>query len=130
MTERMMANDFNLEDYLEQMKQVKKMGSMQELLQMIPGLGGKIKEDDIDESALGRVEAMIYSMTPQERRNPSILNASRKRRIVKGAGVSIQELNRMLKQFEQGKAMMKQFAGAAKGKKKGLLGKLPFSLRG
>ena len=129
MTERMMANDFNLEDYLEQMKQVKKMGSMQELLQMIPGLGGKIKEDDIDESVLGRVEAMIYSMTPQERRNPSILNASRKRRIVKGAGVSIQELNRMLKQFEQGKAMMKQFAGAAKGKKRGLFGKLPFSLR-
>ena len=93
---------------------------------MIPGLGGKIKDTDIDESALGRVEAMIYSMTPQERRNPAILNASRKRRIVKGAGVSIQDLNLMLKQFEQGKAMMKQFAGAAKGKKKGLMGKLPF----
>ena len=126
MTQRMMSNDFNLEDYLEQMKQVKKMGSMQEILQMIPGLGNKVKDAEIDESALGRVEAMIYSMTPQERRNPSILNASRKRRIVRGAGVSIQDLNLMLKQFEQGKAMMKQFAGAAKGKKKGLMGRLPF----
>ena len=116
MTQRMMSNDFNLEDYLEQMKQVKKMGSMQEILQMIPGLGNKVKDAEIDESALGRVEAMIYSMTPQERRNPSILNASRKRRIVRGAGVSIQDLNLMLKQFEQGKAMMK----------KGLMGRLPF----
>jgi signal recognition particle subunit SRP54 len=127
MTQRMMSNDFNLEDYLEQMKQVKKMGSMQDILSMIPGVSGKIKDAEIDEKALGRVEAMIYSMTPQERRNPSILNASRKRRIVKGAGVSIQELNQMLKQFEQGKAMIKQFAGAAKGRKKGgMFGKLPF----
>ena len=127
MTQRMMSNDFNLEDYLEQMKQVKKMGSMQDILSMIPGVSGKIKDAEIDEKALSRVEAMIYSMTPQERRNPSLLNASRKRRIVKGAGVSIQELNQMLKQFEQGKAMIKQFAGAAKGRKKGgMFGKLPF----
>ena len=133
MASRMLASDFNLEDYLEQMKQVKKMGSMQDLLQMIPGVAGKIKDTDIDEKALDRVEAMINSMTPKERRNPQILDASRKRRIVRGSGVTIQELNQMLKQFEQGRAMMKQLTGMAKGKKKRLFvglggfgGKNPF----
>ncbi len=124
MASRMMANDFNLEDYLEQMKQVKKMGNMQDLLNMVPGLSGKVKDTDIDEKALDRVEAMIQSMTPKERRNPQILDASRKRRIVRGAGVTIQELNQMLKQFEQGRAMMKQLTGMAKGKKKRLFGGL------
>ncbi len=124
MASRMLASDFNLEDYLEQMKQVKKMGSMQDLLQMIPGVAGKIKDTDIDEKALDRVEAMINSMTPKERRNPQILDASRKRRIVRGSGVTIQELNQMLKQFEQGRAMMKQLTGMAKGKKKRLFGGL------
>ena len=102
---------------------------MSSLLGMLPGIGSKLKDVDIDESAIGRVEALIYSMTPEERRKPQILNASRKRRIVKGSGTTIQELNRLLKQFEQSKAMMKQFSGK-KGKRRGLLsglgGKNPF----
>ncbi|MBQ7064750.1 MAG: signal recognition particle protein [Firmicutes bacterium] len=118
MTQRMMSNDFNLEDYLDQLKSVQKMGNMSDLLQMIPGMSGKIKDTDIDEGAFKRVEAMINSMTPRERRNPQLLDASRKRRIVRGAGVTIQELNQMLKQFEQGKSMMKQMTGMVKGKGK------------
>ncbi len=131
MAERMLANDFNLEDYMEQLKQVKKMGNMQDLLQMIPGAAGKLKNTEIDEKALGRVEAMISSMTPKERRNPQLLDASRKRRVCRGSGVSIQELNQMLKQFEQSKTMIKQLTGSMKGKKKrfggfGFGGKNPF----
>ncbi|MCI8633685.1 MAG: signal recognition particle protein [Lachnospiraceae bacterium] len=129
LTQRVMSKDFNLEDFLTSMQQVKKMGSMSSLLGMLPGIGSKLKDVDIDESAIGRVEALIYSMTPEERRKPQILNASRKRRIVKGSGTTIQELNRLLKQFEQSKAMMKQFSGK-KGKRRGLLsglgGKNPF----
>lgn len=129
LTQRVMSKDFNLEDFLTSMQQVKKMGSMSSLLGMLPGIGSKLKDVDIDESAIGRVEALIYSMTPEERRKPQILNASRKRRIVKGSGTTIQELNRLLKQFEQSKAMMKQFSGK-KGKRRSLLsglgGKNPF----
>ena len=130
-TQRAFSKNFNLEDFLVSMQQVKKMGSMSSLLGMIPGLGAKLKDVEIDDSALGRVEAMIYSMTPEERRRPQMLNASRKRRIVKGSGTSIQELNRLLKQFEQSKTMMKQFSGK-KGKRRGLFGALggknPFGL--
>lgn len=130
---RMMSNDFGLDDLLESMQQVKKMGNMNDLLSMMPGVGGKLKDVEVDESALGRTEAIIRSMTPYERRHPDVLNASRKRRIVKGAGVSIQELNQLLKQYEQSKQMMKQFSGAMKGKRRGGLaglfgGKNPFGL--
>ena len=125
-TKRVMSKNFNLEDFLVSMQQVKKMGSMSSLLGMLPGVGSKLKDVDIDDKALVRVEAMIYSMTPEERRKPQLLNASRKRRIVKGSGASIQELNRLLKQFEQSKAMMKQLNGM-KGKRRGLFGgKNPF----
>ncbi len=125
-TKRVMSKNFNLEDFLMSMQQVKKMGSMSSLLGMLPGVGSKLKDVDIDDKALNRVEAMIYSMTPEERRKPQLLNASRKRRIVKGSGTSIQELNRLLKQFEQSKAMMKQLNGM-KGKRRGLFGgKNPF----
>ena len=125
-TKRVMSKNFNLEDFLVSMQQVKKMGSMSSLLGMLPGVGSKLKDVDIDDKALTRVEAMIYSMTPEERRKPQLLNASRTRRIVKGSGTSIQELNRLLKQFEQSKTMMKQLNGM-KGKRRGLFGgKNPF----
>ena len=120
------GNIMDMEDFLVSMQQVKKMGSMSSLLGMLPGVGSKLKDVDIDDKALTRVEAMIYSMTPEERRKPQLLNASRKRRIVKGSGTSIQELNRLLKQFEQSKTMMKQLNGM-KGKRRGLFGgKNPF----
>ena len=130
---RMMSNDFGLDDLLESMQQIKKMGNMNDLLGMMPGMGNKLKDVEVDDKALGRTEAMIRSMTPYERRHPDVLNASRKRRIVKGAGVSIQELNQLLKQYEQSKQMMKQFSGAMKGKRRGGLGGLfggknPFGL--
>ena len=129
---RMMSNNFGLDDLLESMQQIKKMGNMNDLMGMIPGMSGKMKDVEVDEKALGRTEAIIRSMTPQERRNPDILNSSRKRRIIKGAGVTIQELNQLLKQYEQSKSMMKQFSGVMKGKRRGGLaglfgGKNPFA---
>lgn len=109
-SERTMSNNFNLEDFLTSMNQVKKMGGIGSIMGMLPGMGN-MGDVDVDEKAMKRLEAMIYSMTPEERRKPQILDASRKRRIVKGSGTSIQELNRLLKQFDQMKQMMKQFKG-------------------
>ncbi|MCD8157732.1 MAG: signal recognition particle protein [Clostridiales bacterium] len=121
---KMRANDFNLEDFMTQMQQVKKMGSIKDLLGMIPGMGKlNISDADIDEKALVHVEAIIQSMTVKERRNPKILNGSRKRRIAKGSGRSIQEINKLLKQFDQMKGMMKMMGDMKKGRR-GL--KLPF----
>lgn len=109
-------DDFTLEDFLEQFQQVKKMGSMSELLAMMPGMNaGKFKDVEIDQKASARVEAIIKSMTPKERRKPDILNAGRKKRIAAGSGTSVQEVNRLIKQFEQSRQLMKQFTG--KGKK-------------
>ena len=84
------------------------MGGIADLLAMIPGVGSQIKNIDIDDSAMDRIEAIIYSMTPEERSNPSLLNPSRKKRIADGAGVSLQEVNKLCKQFEQSRKMMKQ----------------------
>ncbi|MCD8089663.1 MAG: signal recognition particle protein [Clostridiales bacterium] len=124
---KMRANDFNLEDFLTQMQQVKKMGSIKDLLGMIPGMGRlNISDADIDEKALVHVEAIIQSMTVKERQNPEILNGSRKRRIAKGSGRSIQEINKLLKQFDQMRGMMKMMGDMRKGKK-GF--KLPFMPR-
>lgn len=109
-SERTMSNNFNLEDFLTSMNQVKKMGGIGSIMGMLPGMSN-MGDVDVDEKAMKRLEAMIYSMTPEERRKPQILDASRKRRIVKGSGTSIQELNRLLKQFDQMKQMMKQFKG-------------------
>ena len=129
MSQRILSNDFNLEDFLEQMQQVKKMGPLNQLMGMLPGVGSKLKDVEVDEKGLARTEAIIRSMTVEERRHPNILNASRKRRIVKGSGSSIQELNVLLKQFDQMKVMMKQISGSMKGKRKGgLMGKMPFRL--
>ncbi|MCC8098377.1 MAG: signal recognition particle protein, partial [Eubacterium sp.] len=121
---KMRANDFNLEDFMVQMQQVKKMGSIKDLLGMIPGMSKlNISDADIDEKALVHVEAIIQSMTVKERRNPEILNGSRKRRIAKGSGRSIQEINKLLKQFDQMRSMMKMMGDMKKGRR-GL--KLPF----
>ena len=106
---------FGFDDFLSQIKQVQKMGSMKDLVGMIPG-AGKIKDADIDENAFKGIEAIIQSMTPKERSQPKLLNHSRKKRIAKGAGVQIDEVNRLVKQFEQMEKMMKmvQRGGAAK----------------
>ena len=121
LTRKMRTNSFTLEDYLEQMKQLNKMGSITDVLKMIPGLGSKIKDTDIDEDKVMKAqkknEAIILSMTRMERRNPDILNASRKRRIAAGSGTTVQEVNLLLKQFDQAKEMMKNMMGGMKGGK-------------
>ncbi len=120
--------EFGFDDYLESMSQVKKMGGLSDIMGMIPGLSGQLKGAQLpDEKSLSRIEGIIYSMTPKERSNPSLLNPSRKTRIAKGAGVDISEVNRLVKQFEQMKKMMKQFPGMMGGKG-GRMGKfkLPF----
>lgn len=123
--------EFDFNDYLEQMQQMKKMGGLSSLLGMLPGMGMNLPSDiDIDDKALGKIEAIIYSMTLEERTSPSIINPSRKKRIANGAGVDISEVNRLIKQFEQGKKMMKKMSGMMSGKKgrKGLFGKMPFGM--
>ena len=127
--------EFDYNDFLEQMRQVKKMGGMSSILGMMPGMS-QIKDVDIDEKAMDRVEAIILSMTPKERSNPGILNLSRKQRIAKGAGVPLSEVNRIVKQFDQMKKMMKHLPGLMGGGKRkgfgglgGLMGgklKMPF----
>lgn len=118
LTRKMRTNSFTLEDYLDQMKQMNKMGSITDMLKMIPGLGSKIKDVDIDEEKVMKAqkknEAIILSMTRMERRNPDILNASRKRRIAAGSGTTVQEVNLLLKQFEQAKDLMKNMMGGMK----------------
>ena len=115
---KLRTSKFDLDDYLSQLEQMKKMGSLSKILGMIPGLGSKINTADIDEDAFNKTQekskAIIRSMTKMERRNPDILNASRRRRIAAGSGVTVQEVNLLLKQFEQTKNMMKQVMGAGK----------------
>ncbi|MBR3298228.1 MAG: signal recognition particle protein [Clostridia bacterium] len=114
-------DEFTLDDFLEQFQQMKKMGSMEDILGMMPGIdASKLKDVEIDRKATGRMEAIITSMTPKERRKPEILNASRKKRIAAGSGTSVQDVNRLLKQFEQSRQLMKQFTGKGK-KRRGLL---------
>lgn len=120
---------FDFDDYLESMSQVKKMGGISSILSMMPGMSAKMPdiESAVDEKKMARIEAMILSMTPSERSNPDILNPSRKKRIARGAGVDISEVNRLVKQFEQTRKMMKQIPGmmGGKGGKRGKF-KLPF----
>ncbi len=128
MEKKLKKAEFGFDDYLESMSQMKKMGGIQDLLSMIPGLGNQVKDIDIDERQMDRIEAMILSMTPQERANPDLLNLSRKKRIANGAGVELAEVNRLVKQFEQSRKMMKQMSGMmGKSGKKGRF-KLPFGL--
>lgn len=131
MEQKLKKADFGFDDYLESMNQMKKMGGLSSVLSMMPGIGGAQMaeiENAMDEKKMARIEAIIYSMTPQERSNPSILNPSRKRRVADGAGVDIGEVNRLVKQFEQMRKMMKQMPGlmGGKGKHGGKLGRFKF----
>lgn len=118
MEKKIKKAEFGFDDYLESMQQIKNMGGLADVMSMIPGLSGQLKGAALpDEKAMGRVEAIIYSMTPAERSNPTLLNPSRKNRIAKGAGVDIAEVNRLVKQFEQSRKMMKQMSGMMSGKK-------------
>ncbi len=127
--EKIKKASFDFNDYLSSMEQMRKMGGLSGILSMMPGLGGKAKDLDgmIDEKQLARTEAIVMSMTPKERENPDIINPSRKRRIAKGAGLRIDEVNRFIKQFEQSRKLMKKMPGMMKNKrgKFGGLG-LPF----
>ena len=122
MAKKMKENSFDLEDYLTQLNGMKKMGGMRDMLEMLPGMGQKLKGAnlEVDEKQLEKTKAIILSMTPKERRNPQILNASRRRRIAKGSGTQVQDVNRLLNQFEQTKQMVKKLA----------TGKMPFPFRG
>ena len=129
MEQKFRKNSFGFDDYLESMNQMKNMGGLSSVLNMLPGVGSQIKDIDsmVDEKDMARKEAIILSMTPKERSHPEILSPSRKNRIAKGAGVDVAEVNRMVKQFEQAKNMMKQIPGlmSGKGGKRGKF-KLPF----
>jgi signal recognition particle subunit SRP54 len=100
-------NQFNFNDFLNQIQQIKKMGNLKDLASMIPGVGKAIKDLDIDDDAFKGIEAIIHSMTEKERQNPEIINGSRRQRIARGSGTNIQDVNRLLKQFEQTRKMMK-----------------------
>lgn len=132
MEQKFKKAEFGFDDYLESMNQMKKMGGLSSVLSMMPGIGGSQLEElenAMDEKKMARIEAIIYSMTPQERSDPGILNPSRKRRVAVGAGVDIMEVNRLVKQFEQTRKMMKQMTGMMGGKgKRGKMGRfrLPF----
>ena len=109
---KIQKNKFDFNDFLNQIEQIKKMGNLKELASMIPGVGKAIKDIDIDDNAFNGIEAIIRSMTPKERTNPEVLNQSRKMRIAKGSGTSIQEVNRLVKQFDQTRKMMKMVTGS------------------
>ena len=129
MEQKIKKATFGFDDYLESMNEMKNMGGISSVLNMLPGLGNKAKDIEgmIDEKDMARKEAIILSMTPKERANPDLLNPSRKKRIAQGAGVDIAEVNRMVKQFDQTRKMMKQMPGMLGGKsgKRGGF-KLPF----
>lgn len=120
--------EFDLEDFLNQLQQMKKMGPLKDILGMIPGLNSKqLKDVEVDDKEFARLEAIILSMTKDERKNPKIVNGSRRKRIAMGSGTKVSDVNKLLKQFEQMKKMMKQFSGMEKKMKKGKKGfKLPF----
>ena len=132
MSQKLRKAEFDFNDFLDQMNQIKKMGGMSSILNMMPGMAQMKGNVDIDEKSMDRVEAIILSMTKEERANPSLLNPSRKQRIAKGAGVDIAEVNRIVKQFEQSKKLMKQLPGMMGGKRRGGLSgmmgkfKMPF----
>ena len=123
MTRKMLKAQFDFEDFLEQMRAMQRMGPLQDILKMLPGVGSQLKDINIDEKELKHVEAMILSMTPKERRHPEIINVRRRERIAKGSGRPIAEVHRLIKQFEQARKMMKQLGGMEKMMKRG--GKMP-----
>lgn len=107
---KILKNQFDFNDFLSQLQQIKKMGNVKDLMGMIPGMGRAMKDTDIPEDAFKGIEAMIHSMTPQERSNPGLLNASRRSRIAKGSGTTVQEVNKLIKQFEEMRKMMKMMS--------------------
>jgi len=109
-------NQFNFNDFLSQLQQIKKMGNVKDLMGMIPGMGKAIKDVDLDDDAFKGIEAIIYSMTPEERENPAVLNGSRRKRIARGAGTDITEVNKLVKQFEDTRKMMRMMSKGGKGK--------------
>ena len=121
---KIQKNKFDFNDFLGQIEQIKKMGNLKDLASMIPGVGKAIKDVDIDDNAFKGIEAIIKSMTPKERSNPEILNQSRRMRIAKGSGTNIQEVNRLIKQFDQTRKMMKLVTGTNMAKMAGMMGKL------
>ncbi|MBP2017725.1 signal recognition particle subunit SRP54 [Symbiobacterium terraclitae] len=123
MTRKMLKAQFDFEDFLEQMRAMRRMGPLQDILKLLPGVGAQLKDINIDEKELKHIEAMILSMTPKERRNPDIINVRRRERIAKGSGRPIAEVHRLIKQFEQARKMMKQLGGLEKMMKRG--GKMP-----
>ena len=117
-------NQFNFNDFLSQIQQIKKMGNIKDLASMIPGVGKALKDVDIDDDAFKGVEAIIYSMTPEERENPELINGSRRKRIASGSGTNIQDVNRLLKQFDESKKMMRMLSKGGK-----MMGKAPMKRR-
>lgn len=126
--QRMLQNKFDLNDLLEQMKQMKKMGPFGQIMSMIPGVAGKLKDEDAEagEKQLKVMESIIYSMTPGEREKPSIINPQRKRRIAAGSGTKVEDVNRLLKQFDQMQKLMKQFTGGGKKGRRNRMPRMPF----
>ncbi|MCF0203005.1 MAG: signal recognition particle protein [Bacteroidaceae bacterium] len=125
LAKKIQKNKFDFNDFYNQIQQIKKMGNIKDLAAMIPGVGKALKDVDIDNNAFKSVEAMIQSMTPKERTNPELLNTSRRKRIAKGSGVDIQEVNRLIKQFDQTRKMMKMMTGSNMAKMAGMMGKMP-----
>ena len=121
---KIQKNKFDFNDFLGQIEQIKKMGNLKELASMIPGVGKAIKDVDIDDNAFKGIEAIIKSMTPKERTNPEILNQSRRQRIANGSGTNLQEVNRLIKQFDQTRKMMKMVTGSQMAKMAGMMGKM------
>ena len=125
LAKKIQKNKFDFNDFYNQIQQIKKMGNIKDLASMIPGVGKAIKDIDIDNNAFKSVEAIILSMTPKERTNPELLNTSRRKRIAKGSGTDIQEVNRLIKQFDQTRKMMKMMTGPNMARMAGMMGKLP-----
>lgn len=117
-------NQFGFDDFLSQIQQIKKMGSMKDLVGMIPGAGKALKDVDIDDNSFKHIEAIIHSMTPEERSNPTVINSNRKKRIGKGSGTSVQEVNQLMKQFNQMSKMMKMMQGGGGKKMMQMMGKM------
>jgi signal recognition particle subunit SRP54 len=127
--ERLLENEFNLQDFYDQIQEIKKMGSLQNLVGMIPGLNKMVKADEINENEFKKLEAMINSMTIEERKHPDLINGSRRTRIAKGSGRSVQELNQLLKQFAEMKKMMKSVTKMAKSGRKITAQNMPMGMR-
>ena len=122
MAQKLKENSFDMNDLLNQMRQIKKMGPLKQIMSMLPGVGSQLKDVDVDDKQLYRIEAIITSMTPKEREKPAIINPSRKRRIAAGSGTKVEDVNRLLKQFEQMQKMMKMVGGKnGKGKRRMML---------